>query len=301
MGYSAADPAGRNRGVVFRTASRAACDEAATVLDSVGIDSDVFSLEGDFLLVVRPEDVGTAGEQLHFYTVENSKEVENQTLRENISKEWPGALLYALVLMAVNNLALFNIIDEGMIAAGSAAAGPMREGEWWRAVTALTLHVDSMHLAGNMAFGALFGLFISRHLGAGLAWLSILLAGAAGNMASAFIHTPEHTAVGASTAVFAALGLQSAYAWRTRHRLIRRGIRRRAPIIGGVLLLVFLGGSGARVDVVSHVTGFLSGILLGAVFGTWGSRLIFKTRIQIIAGAASITIIVLAWLAALRA
>ena len=35
--------------------------------------------------------------------------------------------------------------------------GRVTGGEWWRAVTALFLHADALHLAGNVIFGAAFG------------------------------------------------------------------------------------------------------------------------------------------------
>jgi membrane associated rhomboid family serine protease len=63
------------------------------------------------------------------------------------------------------------------------------------------------------------------------------------------------------------------------------------------MLLSFLGGPGKRVDVVSHITGFLAGILLGTVFGSLGDRIMLKTRYQIMLGLAAITITALAWLA----
>jgi membrane associated rhomboid family serine protease len=76
-------------------------------------------------------------------------------------------------------------------------------GEWWRAVTALTLHADAPHVGGNaVAIGVLMTA-VCWHLGPGLgAWL-LLLAGAAGNLLTAAVHGGGHSSVGASTAVFA--------------------------------------------------------------------------------------------------
>jgi len=48
-------------------------------------------------------------------------------------------------------------------------------------VTALTLHVDSGHLITNLGFGMLFGYLAGQLLGPGIAWASILAAGALGN------------------------------------------------------------------------------------------------------------------------
>ena len=92
-----------------------------------------------------------------------------------------GAAAYAGVLIlfaAVEDLTLLGI---DWRAAGRLHAGDVLGGEWWRTVTALTLHLDLGHLTANLAFGLFFGLFAGRYLGSGLAWCSILLAGAGGN------------------------------------------------------------------------------------------------------------------------
>ena len=98
-------------------------------------------------------------------------------------------------------------------------AGRVRDGEWWRTLTAMTLHVDAEHLIGNLLFGAAFGLIAGHLLGNGLAWCSIVAAGALGNVVDALLHPAAHTAIGASTAVFATLGLWAAYVWRRRREL----------------------------------------------------------------------------------
>ncbi len=125
------------------------------------------------------------------------------------------------------------------------------------------------------------------------------MSGALGNAVSSMIQSPDHRAIGASTAVFAALGIQAAYTWRTWHNQAYRGIRRWFPLIGGVVLLAFLGGPGERIDVVAHITGFVSGALFGALAGHLQVGKILKTSYQVIFGVASIVLILLAWSLAL--
>ena len=288
-----------NDGIVYQSRKRKPCDEASVVLESVGIPSEVLPWEGHFLLIVRPDKVAESEHQLHLYFLENSKEEERESPRlPSLLKGLPGALIYVSILLLVDSAPNFNLITLDLSEIGSANAGLIREGEWWRAVTALTLHADFPHLVGNIAFGLLFGLFASQLLGAGVAWFSILLAGTVGNIVSAFIHAESHNSIGASTAVFAALGIVAAYTWRTRHNRLYRGMRRWAPIVGGMMLLSLLGGPGERIDVTSHITGFVAGSLLGAFYGTFGSRLRLKTAYQAALGIAAVVIIIAAWLAA---
>ena len=82
-------------------------------------------------------------------------------------------------------------------------AGLIRAGEWWRTFTALGLHADPLHLAGNLIYGLIFGFLAGQLLGWGLAWSGLLLAGALGNLLNAFLQAPTHSSIGASTAVFA--------------------------------------------------------------------------------------------------
>ena len=97
-------------------------------------------------------------------------------------------------------------------------AGPTRAGEFWRAVTALTLHLDVGHLLANLGFGIVFGLLAGQLLGAGRRVGHGARRGGAANLLNAFIQPATHSSVGASTAVFATLGLLAAYAWRRRAR-----------------------------------------------------------------------------------
>ena len=156
-------------------------------------------------------------------------------------------------------------------AVGAANAGEMQAGAWWQAITALTLHAGVRHLLGNLGFGVLFGLLAAPVLGSGLAWLTTLLAGGLGNALNALLQPPDHTAVGASTALFGTVGILATHAWLTRPVRSRGGLRRFAPLGGGVMLLAFLGFGGKDVDIGAHVLGFLAGGAIGVGLVLGGS------------------------------
>jgi len=282
-------------GIAWRTLNRKACDEAAMVLEAVGIDSQVLPFDGEFLLIVRPEDEFEAKEQLELYSLENKIEKKTAPTFPPLLKGLHGTILYVTILILVDGLLKRDMPAQNLLDAGSANAGLICRGEWWRAVTALTLHADIVHLTGNIAFGALFGLFACQILGPGIAWLSILLAGATGNIFSAHLQIASHTAIGASTAVFAALGIQASYVCVFWHRLSRSKIKRWSPVVGGIMLLAFLGGPGPKIDVLSHVTGFLSGLMAGAIFGLSGKKFIENGTWQAICGIFAILIVAGAW------
>ncbi|MDH3973185.1 MAG: rhomboid family intramembrane serine protease [Deltaproteobacteria bacterium] len=287
-------------GIACRTSDKKCCEEAAMVLEAVGIDSQVLFFDGEFLLIVRPEDEFEAREQLVLYAHENEDISKSKPRVPPLSRGLDGTLLYVTLLILVDGLIKGNDSSRTLLEAGSANAGLIWQGQWWRAVTALTLHADIVHLTGNIAFGSLFGLFACQALGSGVAWFSILMAGAAGNILSASLQTPSHTSIGASTAVFAALGIQAAYTCVFWRGLSQNKIRRWSPIVGGIMLLAFLGGPGPKIDVLSHVTGFLAGSITGALFGLWGMKYTESGTWQTISGALALFIIALSWSLALN-
>ncbi len=158
-------------------------------------------------------------------------------------------------------------VAHGPFAGGCADSAAIRAGEWWRSVTALTLHADISHVLGNVVCAVFFGQGVCSIVGAGLGWALILLTGISGNLVTAWMLGPGHISVGASTATFGALGILSAL--QVAHNLRRhgrwRGVWDRTwiPLGAGVALLALL-GVGPRADLTGHFCGFFSGVLLGA-------------------------------------
>jgi membrane associated rhomboid family serine protease len=144
---------------------------------------------------------------------------------------------------------------------GNAAAGAICAGEWWRTVTALTLHADLQHLLGNLLIGGVFIALLCRLLGSGLGWALLLASGVSGNLLNAWIQNPLHRSVGASTAVFGAVGLLAAINLRQSLRPLRR--RWYLPLAAALALLSLLGTDGENTDLGGHLFGFAAGILFG--------------------------------------
>jgi membrane associated rhomboid family serine protease len=149
---------------------------------------------------------------------------------------------------------------------GSADADRIVVGELWRTVTALTLHANLPHALSNAIGIALFLAALSSSLGPGLSLALVLLAGAGGNLANAFVHGSAHVSVGASTSVFGAVGMLGGLGLARRGR--KKVSRRRAwvPVAAALALLAMLGAGGEQVDVLAHLFGFLFGGGLGFLF-----------------------------------
>ena len=285
--------------VVYRSDTKKDCLTRALVLDASGIRYEVHGGAGEYTLVVATRDEARAREELDAYARENRDWPTGAAALAQRAGGWGGVLGYAAVLLLVAILQQQEMFAFDWLAAGKTHAGLIRQGQWWRAVTALSLHADLPHLVANMVIGGLIGLFAGQLLGSGLAWVSILFAGTVGNLLNAWIQQPGHTSVGASTAVFAALGIVAAYAWKRRRHMQASRLARWAPLVGAVVLLSYLGAGGPRTDVLAHVTGFLSGALLGALYGKLGDRMVLAAGVQFLLGMGALAVLALAWTLAL--
>lgn len=156
---------------------------------------------------------------------------------------------------------------------GGGDTGAMLAGQWWRAATALTLHADPAHLFGNAACAALFLTFLCRETGLGLGLALAVAAGICGNVAKALVQGPGLYFLGASTAVFGALGALGGVLVACPHP--RLSVRR-FLVVGAVLMLLAMLGAGSEdtgaVDLAGHLFGFGSGALLGLGAGQYLAR-----------------------------
>lgn len=189
-------------------------------------------------------------------------------------KTFSGALV-ALILMAFHLVTTHEGAHEQFILQAGADAQRILAGEYRRTVTALTLHGDSKHLLGNMLAIAVFGTLLCKRVGTGVAWLLIVLAGAGGNFINAWMHQTGHLSIGASTAVFGAVGLLGGV--RLPHGVLESGpgqsfswlAMTRAWLLplGATLGLLAMLGSDAQTDLGAHLFGCLCGLALGAGYG----------------------------------
>lgn len=286
--------------VVFESRNRAACADRALVLAAAGIVHQVVSDAIGFALIVPAEVSGAAAREIRLYDEENPPVVRRPPPRAPQLNPMPGIFGYVIVVCLVAWLAGAGTFGESWRAAGRVDGELIRSGEWWRLFTALTLHADLSHLAGNLVFGTVFGLFAGRLLGSGVGWLAIVLSAAGGNLINTLLLESTHRSIGASTAVFAALGLVAGFVWRARLMSQERWVYRLGPIVGGLALLMYTGTGDENTDIGAHLMGFVSGFLSGVVLVRFMDALASE-RLQVISGVAAIALLVAAWAAGLDA
>lgn len=255
--------------IVFRSVARGACDERAFVLSALNIPSEVLPGSAGFELAVAPAQSALAAHHLWQYEQELRQRAAPAPVLPPAPPPrphaWVGSALYVALLVLVAMAVVQGWWRAELFTLGDLDSARVRDGQWWRAITALTLHLDIVHLVSNLGAGAAVGYFASRQMGAGLAWLLIVVSAAASNLIEGWLGAGSHRSVGASTAVFAGLGLLAAHAWRRRRHLPARWAWRWSPLVVGVVLLGLLGSAGEGTNLVAHAFGFVLGIGAGFV------------------------------------
>lgn len=284
--------------VVFESRNRQHCADRSLVLSSAQIPHQLLD-DGDSCAVVVPAAVSArAASELRLYDEENPPPVPTPKSTVELQDPLPGLVGYVLVVCLVAGMAGYTFFGSDWLTAGRVDGELIRRGEIWRLFTALTLHGSVKHLLGNLVFGIFFGLFAGRLLGSGVAWLTIVLAAAAGNAFNVLLLEPSHRAIGASTAVFAALGLVAGYVWKGQFMRQDGWSNRYGPIIGGLALLMYTGTGGPNTDIGAHLFGFVCGFAAGMMLIRFG--LTRKDALsQQVSGSIALLLIAASWLIAL--
>lgn len=138
----------------------------------------------------------------------------------------------------------------------------IRDGEYYRLLTATFLHGDVIHLFFNMLSLWNVGRFVYDlpwFQGFGLITV-YLLSGIMGSLFS-FWFNPSVPSVGASGSIFGLVGALTAFALLSNQTALL------ASLFLNILVIVVYGfSSGSRIDNWGHLGGFVSGLILGAGF-----------------------------------
>ncbi len=285
--------------IIHRSIRAQEAGDRALVLLAMGIEHEIERGLFGWRVSVPVDQEVRAREQLRLWESENHR---RRPLARQASTQ-PGAsvavISWAIILLLCYSIQTRYAFNIDWFTIGRADVALISAGELWRAATALMLHVDIGHVMANVGFGAVFGGLLAREIGGGLAGCLILFGGIVGNLMNAAVQRETHSSVGASTAVFAALGSLSAVLWLGRRLDQTSWARRSVPLVGAIILLAWLGTGDGRTDVVAHLTGFIAGFIPGGILGFTASSLSTTVRREVVLGGLAVSVVVMAWLLAL--
>jgi membrane associated rhomboid family serine protease len=271
--------------------------EASLVLSSQAVKHWIEFDGVQFILSLDPWDAARAREILNQYEAENEGfQIEAQEVPPLDLHVSP--LLHLLIPVAVFFWAGSRPWSEWLMQRGGANARLILNGEWWRCLTAITLHVDHEHFLGNMLSGFFILNLLRRRCGPGTSMLLLTLAAGVTNFIVAAVSRQSHFSIGFSTVVFAALGLLAGIETLhlPRHRL--GGLRSLSPLLAAFFLAVLV-GIGEKADIKAHFIGFALGAMLSPLV-PWLERRLGKPWRQIAGVTAVYTLYAGAWALAQR-
>ena len=280
--------------------SRQQAEQWSFVLGAVNIPSIIEFEQHSWVVKVSPVHAKRALQEIAAFVEEESDWPPNRPAPKVqklvLSKYQPPTILMMGALVVFYLFTGPWSYKSGWFVNGAVSGRQILEnGEWWRLVTALTLHADVVHIFGNVLIGGVLVHFLCRLLGNGLGWFLILVSGILGNFLNVFLRGYMHNSVGFSTAIFGTIGILAGYQAVRKRTTAARDIL--LPLAAGGGLLALLGAGGQRTDLGAHFFGLLVGIALGValVFLPAQRILVTKTTLQSVLFVATLLIIQLSW------
>ncbi len=289
---SEAEELGPDRVEIRRATNKEPILDASLALSSQGIKHWIEFDGVQFILTLEPDDSGEASAILKLYDTENESFQNSEAATVPPVEVHLSPLLHLLIPVLV-----FFWAGEPwggwLTQRGGADAHHILSGEWWRCLTATTLHVDHEHFMGNMLSGFFILNLLRRRCGPGTSMLLLTLAAGITNYIVAAISSQGYFSIGFSTVVFAALGLLAGIETLKLPRNPLGGLRNLSPLVAAFFLAVLV-GIGDKSDIKAHFIGFG----MGAVFSpaiSWLERRFGKPVWQITGIGMVYAVYVAAW------
>ena len=203
-----------------------------------------------------------------------------------LTSRWtlPGAdrTPFATYLLLVANLVIFALMeraggsqDPTVLDRFGALFGPLvAEGQYWRLLTAIFLHVGFVHIAFNSLGLFVFGTAFERTSGP-LRMATVYIGSGLAGSALSYLASPAVRSAGASGAIFGVLGALAVYLFVNRQEFGRLGQREITTVLFLAAMNLLNGLTTPGVDNWAHAGGLIAGAALGLAIlprhASWGS------------------------------
>ncbi|MBB1080127.1 rhomboid family intramembrane serine protease [Limosilactobacillus sp. STM2_1] len=151
-----------------------------------------------------------------------------------------------------------------LLNAGARSTVLIKDGQWWRLISPVFLHVGLSHLVINSVTLLYIGRYIEEFFGHWRMIVIYFVSAIFGNLASAVL-MPTTISAGASTAIFGLFGAFLMLGVCFHHNVIVRVLSRTffLFIIINIVMDIFLSG----IDLVGHIGGLFGGFFIAFVVG----------------------------------
>ncbi len=235
------------------------------ILASQNIEAQVHKNNGLFDILVAEKDITVSRSSVETCFMENTIPGHDSTIAALPVSSFSSPACFAImaVMALIHGLSMFFNIHESMITTYGISWLHLAQGQTYRAVTALFIHLDARHLAGNLAGLLIFAAPVISASGYGTGPFILLFTGTAANLLNASLLHTAGLSIGASTAVMAAAGLLAVFQVMRSSRGFHADTL--MPILAGAVLMALF-SQGEHTDIMAHVFGFVCGIFSGIFF-----------------------------------
>jgi len=250
---------------VFQQLTKKQADIYSLVLSATGIEYQIEETLSGFEILTEESCTKDSLSAVRLYLDENMKyHTVKTTFADKFHTTYSG-LFSAFLLFIIHWQVSAKLNPDVYTNAFGSSASKILGGEYFRCATSLFLHGSDLHLIGNMAGIIIFGTSVCSITGSGLGWCMIIASGFLGNYFNACFYESLHISIGASTAVFGAIGILAGQ--RVFFHLEENGLKVTSLIpIGAGLALLALLGSSPNSDFMAHFFGYIAGIIAGVFY-----------------------------------
>lgn len=290
-------PHGPARHVLIRSPRKEEVSEYSLLLASQSLKHWMEFDGEEWILSVDERDLALAGELVDLYRTENRGFRDPEPERRDLDLLIPP-LLFLAVPVACYFLVGLSPWANWWQSRGAADARYILEGQWWRCITATTLHADEAHFLSNLVSGYFILNLLNHRMAIGTVMLLSTVGAGVTNYLVALASGPGHVSIGFSSVVFCVLGMLAAVETLFLPRRGDRSLRRLTPLISAFFVAVLV-GLGENVDVKAHFYGFGIGALMGMLARAFPSSW-QRPAAQAVFSLATYGLYVAAWMLALK-
>ncbi|MFD1672777.1 rhomboid family intramembrane serine protease [Agrilactobacillus yilanensis] len=139
------------------------------------------------------------------------------------------------------------------------------QGDWWRLITPIFLHVGFLHIAVNGVMIYYVGTQIEHIFGHTRFLVIFILSGIFGNLASFAFGSDNSVSAGASTALFGLFGAFIMLGLSFKHNPFIQTVAKQFGVLVLVNLVFDLFAN--NIDIWGHIGGFIGGVLIAFCLG----------------------------------